>query len=128
MPSDAVVSALSHHVVFELRAVDPVPPRVGTSDAPATVPDGAHGHTETHLVWWFRTTPGCVEAHYRFDEAYAHAHPECVDPAHLAMLHALLTFKLFDDGDVLVPPKQLLGVLRWPRFEERRRPLAMSEI
>ena len=63
-----------------------------------------------------------------FSHVTERAHPESLDRAHLAMLHALITFKLFDDGDVLIPPRQLAGVVRWPGLDERRRPLALSEI
>ena len=117
-------------VTFELRAVDPTGPRVETlsPDAPRPVPaEGAVVREGPGLSQWFIARGGEVEAHYLFDDAYAGAHPEALDAAHLAMLHALLTFKLFDDGDVLIPPRQLAGVVRWPGLDERRRPLALSE-
>ena len=114
--------AALHHVTLRLRAHDPVEPRLDDDDAPP--PAGAVVHEEPHVAWWFVARPGEVEAHYRFDAAYAAAHPEALDRAHLAMLAALLTFKLFDDGDVLIPPRQLAGVLRWPSLDERPRPLA----
>lgn len=113
-----------HHVTFLLRADNPVEPRV--DDAPPAAPDDARG--DGHLTHWFSARDGVVEAHYVFDDVYATAHPEALDARHLAMLHALLTFKLFDDGEVLIPPTQLAGVLRWPRTDEARRALGMSEI
>ena len=120
-----------HHVTFELRAVDPTGPRVEriAPDAPRPAPvEGAVVREGPGLSQWFTARGGVVEAHYVFDEAYVGAHPEALDAAHLAMLHALITFKLFDDGDVLIPPRQLAGVVRWPGLDERRRPLALSEI
>lgn len=112
----------AHHVALRLRAFDPVAPVVDAADV--APPPGALTHEEPHVAWWFVARPGEVEAHYRFDASYAAAHPEALDVAHLAMLAALLTFKLFDDGDVLIPPRQLAGVLRWPSLDERPRPLA----
>ncbi len=122
---------MRHHVTFVLRAFDPVAPLVEAlaPEAPAPrAPEGAVARDEPHLAQWFTARAGVVEAHYVFDEAYAAAHPEALDRAHLAMLHALLAFKLFDDGEVLIPPRQLAGVVRWPSIDEPRRPLASSEI
>ncbi len=116
-----------HHVTFLLRPFDPVSPRCESVEAEPVIPAGAMVRYEEHLTHWFVATPGGVEAHYVFDDAYARAHPEALDAAHLAMLHALITFKLFDDGEVLVPPTQLAGVLRWPRIHETRRPLVSHE-
>lgn len=110
-----------HHVALRLRAYDPVAPVIDAAEA--APPEGAATHEEPHVAWWWVARGGEVEAHYRFDDAYARAHPEALDPAHLAMLAALLTFKLFDDGEVLIPPRQLAGVLRWPRVDEPRRAL-----
>ncbi len=120
--------SLSHHVVFVLRAVDPVAPVVTLESEPVTPPEGAVVREGPHVTQWFLARGSLVEAHYLFDDVYAAAHPEALDRAHLAMLHALLTFKLFDDGDVLIPPRQLAGVVRWPAIDERRKPLASSEI
>lgn len=120
--------SLSHHVIFVLRAVDPVAPVITSESAPVTPPEGAVVRSTPHLTQWFTARGSLIEAHYLFDDEYAKAHPESLDRAHLAMLHALLTFKLFDDGDVLIPPRQLAGVVRWPRVDEPRKPLASSEI
>lgn len=120
-----------HHVTFVLRAFDPLGPRVDSlaDEAPRpTPPEGAVAREGPSLTQWFTARDGVVEAHYLFDDAYVGAHPEALDAAHLAMLHALITFKLFDDGDVLIPPRQLAGVVRWPGLDEHRRPLALSEI
>ncbi len=114
-----------HHVALRLRASDPVDPAI--DDAPVPPPPGATRHDEPHVGWWFVVRAGEVEAHYDFDADYAAAHPEALDVRHLTMLAALLTFKLFDEGDVLIPPRQLAGVLRWPARDERRRPLAAAE-
>ena len=114
-----------HHVALRLRAYDPVEPAVDACDVPA--PAGAVTREVPHLTQWFVVRDGEVEAHYRFDAVYAAAHPEALDRAHLAMLAALLTFKLFDDGEVLISPQQLAGVLRWPTVEEPRRTLAAAE-
>jgi hypothetical protein len=118
-----------HHVVFVLRSVDPVSPVVETvTEESPLPPSGAMVREGPHLLQWFTARAGTVEAHYLFDDAYVAAHPEALDRAHLAMLHALLTFKLFDDGEVLIPPRQLAGVVRWPGIDERRKPLVSSEI
>jgi len=60
---------------------------------------------------------------YRFDDAYLRAHPEATDPRHLAMLHALLTFKLFDEGVLVAPGPMLPGALRWPGIDTPRKAL-----
>lgn len=109
-----------HRVVFCLRAQDPVAPRRDAVEHPSPPPPGAVVCEGPHLAWWFRAGDGEVEARYHFDDAYAQAHPEALDDAHLSMLHALLNLKLFDDGDVLISPKQLRGVLRWPAVDEPR--------
>ena len=114
-----------HHVGLRLRAYDPVAPVVDAAEVPAL--PGALTHEAPHVAWWITTRDGEVEAHYRFDDVYAAAHPEALDRAHLTMLAALLTFKLFDDGEVLVPPRQLAGVLRWPAVNEPRRAHAADE-
>ncbi len=121
--------SLRHHVAFVLRAVNPVEPLVeALPDQPPRPPSDAVVREGDHLTQWFTARAGAVEAHYLFDDAYVAAHPESLDRAHLAMLHALITFKLFDDGDVLIPPRQLAGVVRWPAADERRKALASSEI
>lgn len=114
-----------HHVTFLLRSIDPVAPRVERvePDAAPRPPEGARAHEDAHLAQWVIARGASVEAHYVFDDDYAKAHPEALDAAHLAMLHALITFKLFDDGDVLIPPAQLAGVLRWPAIDRARKPL-----
>ena len=116
---------MPHHVALRLRAYDPVEPVVDAREVPA--PPEATTREVPHLTQWFVVRDGEVEAHYSFDAVYAAAHPEALDRAHLAMLAALLTFKLFDDGEVLIPPQQLAGVLRWPTVEEPRRALAGAE-
>ncbi len=78
---------------------------------------------DAHLCERVTLTPHRVEAEWRFDEAYAAAHPEALDPRHLALLHALLVFKLFDDGELIVPPAQAEAALRWPTTAVPRRAL-----
>lgn len=115
-----------NRVVFRLRAADPVGVTRDVVHTPDAPPAGAQVTEAPHLTWWYVTRDGEVEAHYLFDEVYAAAHPEALDPAHLAMLHALLNVKLFDDGDVLISPRQLRGVLKWPGVEEPRRALVAA--
>lgn len=108
-----------------LRAVDPVGPSVEAHHGPwPEPPEGAMVRREAHLLQWVIVRGGgVVEGHYVFDERYVAAHPESVDATHLSLLHALLSFKLFDDGEVLVPPAQVAGSLRWPGTDEARKPL-----
>lgn len=116
-----------NRVVFRLRATDPVGftrDVVATPDAP---PAGAVVTALPHLTWWYVSRGDEVEARYLFDEVYAAAHPEALDPAHLALLHALINVKLFDDGDVLISPRQLRGVLQWPGVDEPRRALSARD-
>lgn len=111
-----------HHVVFSLRAENPEGFSVRRNVDPKSLPPRGELFEESpHLVWWLSHGDAAVTAHYVFDEVYAAAHPEALDPRHLALLHSLLNFKLFDDGDLLVPPRQLRGALRWPRLDEARR-------
>jgi len=49
---------------------------------------------------------GRARARYVFDGDYARAHPEALDAGHQAMVHAIITAKLFDDGEVIVTPTQ----------------------
>ncbi|MEZ4394974.1 MAG: hypothetical protein R3A48_28185 [Polyangiales bacterium] len=97
-----------HRVTFTLRAEDPVGFQLGADgDHLPALPEGDAAERSPHLTWWFTARDGFVEAHYLFDDDYVAAHPEALDRRHLALLHALLNFKLFDDGDLLVSPRQL---------------------
>jgi hypothetical protein len=116
-----------NRVIFHLRAEDPVGPVRDAPALPDAPPAGAQVTEAPHLTWWYVTRDDGVEAHYLFDEVYAAAHPEALDPAHLGLLHALLNVKLFDDGDVLISPRQLRGVLKWPGVEEPRRALGARD-
>lgn len=109
-----------HHVALRLLAADPTAPVREELSAPPRPPPGAWAEDTPHLLWWFAAGDGWVEAHYLFDDAYAASHPEALDEGHLALLHALLNVKLFDDGDVLISPTQLRGALRWPAVDEPR--------
>lgn len=92
-------------------------------ELPDEPPPGAVTRTDAHLTQWVLVTPTRIDAGYTFDDDYARAHPEALDPRHLALLHALLVFKLFDDGDVIVPPQQVEAALRWPAIDRPRRAL-----
>lgn len=119
---------MSHwHVTLGLRAEDPVGPVIECCDGPwPEPPEGVISRREEHLLQWVSVlADGTVEGHYVFDEGYVSAHPESVDMNHLAMLHALLCFKLFDDGVVVVPPAQVAGSLRWPALGERRKTFSL---
>jgi hypothetical protein len=116
-----------NRVIFRLRAADPVGFARDVVDTPDAPPAGAQVTETPHLTWWYVTRDDEVEAHYLFDAVYAAAHPEAHDAAHLALLQALLNVKLFDDGDVLISPRQLRGVLKWPGVEEPRRALTARD-
>lgn len=117
---------MRHYVVFALAPEDPPPFAVHRLDPSGPLPappEGARVERSEHLTQWVIAGPARVEGHYLFDDDYARAHPEALDPAHLGLLHALLNFKLFDDGDLLLAPRQLAGALRWPAVDEPRRAL-----
>jgi hypothetical protein len=110
-----------HRVRFVL---DPERHIAPTLDAlPDEAPPGALTRRDEHLAQWVHVGAARIEAGYAFDDAYALAHPEALDPRHLALLHALLVFKLFDDGEVIVPPPQVEAALRWPAIDRPRRAL-----
>lgn len=114
---------MRHHVVFALAPEDPPPyslRALAASEPAPEPPEGARVERAAHLTQWIVAGDARVEGHYVFDDDYARAHPECLDPAHLSLLHALLNFKLFDDGDLLLAPRQLAGALRWPAIDEPR--------
>lgn len=110
---------MRHRVRFVLDAELHVPPAVDEAEG-TVAPPGAMRREEEHLAQWVLMTPTRVEAEYVFDEAYARAHPESLDGRHLSLLHALLVFKLFDDGEVIVPPQQVEAALRWPAIDRPR--------
>lgn len=117
---------MRHYVVFALAPEDPLPFSLAHLDADApdpTPPEHARVTHGPHLTQWVIASAARVEGHYLFDDDYARAHPEALDPRHLGLLHALLNFKLFDDGDLLLAPRQLAGALRWPALDEPRRAL-----
>ena len=110
-----------HRVRFVLDPERHVSP---TLDAlPEEPPPSAVTRVDEHLTQWVDITATRIDAGYTFDEEYARAHPEALDARHLALLHALLVFKLFDDGEVIVPPPQVEAALRWPGIDRPRRAL-----
>ena len=112
---------MTHRVRFVLDPEQHIAP---TLDAlPDDPPPSAVTRVDEHLTQWVDITPTRIDAGYAFDEAYARAHPEALDARHLALLHALLVFKLFDDGEVIVPPAQVEAALRWPAIDRPRRAL-----
>lgn len=114
---------MGYRVSFVLdpeRHVDPVLDRGAPPEPP---PPGALTRVEEHLAQWVLIGPTRIDAGYAFDEDYARAHPEALDARHLSLLHALLVFKLFDDGEVIVPPPQVEAALRWPAIDRPRRAL-----
>lgn len=113
-----------HRVVFCLRPEDSVGPRVERHAEPPEHLSPPLAGGDDHLAWGFVAGADEATAWYLFDESYARAHPESLDPAHLGLLHALLEFKLFDDGALIAPRPMISGALRWPRTAEPRRPLA----
>jgi len=118
-----MTTALPYRVVFELSPRDPTSPQVTRDAGPESPPEGATCTTRPHLAEWFLPRLDGVTAVYRFDDTYLQAHPEAVEPGHLGMLHALLTFKLFDEGWLVAPAAMLPGSLRWPGVETPRKPL-----
>jgi hypothetical protein len=115
--------SLRYHVTLTLRAWNPVEPQVG----PCAVEPPAEAHRTPHLTWWVETDDGAnpvVRAHYVFDEGYARAHPEALDPTHLSLLQSLVNLKVFDDGERVLLGATLEGSLRWPAVDERRASLA----
>jgi hypothetical protein len=112
---------MTHRVRFVLDPERHVAPLVdGPPEAP---PPGAAVRDDGHLAQWVLIGATRIDAGYEFDEAYAVAHAEALDPRHLSLLHALLVFKLFDDGEVIVPPPQVEAALRWPPIDRPRRAL-----
>jgi hypothetical protein len=112
---------MTHRVRFVLDPERHVTPLVdGPTDPP---PPNAQFRSDAHLTQWVLIGPTCIDAGYEFDDDYAVAHPEALDPRHLSLLHALLVFKLFDDGEVIVPPPQVEAALRWPPIDRPRRAL-----
>ncbi|MBI5513905.1 MAG: hypothetical protein HY909_09065 [Deltaproteobacteria bacterium] len=112
-----------YHVTLTLRAWDPVEPTLseGAFEPPA------RAHRAPHLSWWVDTAEApvpTVSAHYLFDDAYARAHPEALDRAHLTLLQGLVNLKAFDDGERVLHGATLEGALRWPAEGERRASLA----
>lgn len=114
-----------HHVVLVLSQRNPTAPAYSLALDDLSIP--AYARHEPHLTQWVTATPSpdaAIEAHYVFDDVYVRAHPEAMDPRHLGLLHALLTAKLLDDGDVLATPQMLEGSCRWPSVGQRRKSLA----
>lgn len=110
-----------HRVIFALRGADLSEPELTRDlDAPPAAPDGAVVRNEPNLRQWFVAVPDAVTATYVFDDEYLVAHPEAVEARHLRLLHALLAFKLFDEGDLIAPPPMLAGALRWPSIDTPR--------
>lgn len=113
---------MRHRVRFVLDAELHVAPMIDEAVSDEAPPD-AMRREEEHLAQWVLMTPTRIDAAYLFDAAYVEAHPESLDERHLALLHALLVFKLFDDGEVIVPPQQVEAALRWPAIDRPRRAL-----
>lgn len=73
---------------------------------------------ESSLVQCVDQAPdGAVVAWYLFDGVYVRAHPEAVDPEHLAILHGTVAAKIFDDGVVVLDREGLAASLRWRGVE-----------
>ncbi len=116
-----------HHIILVITQRNPPPPVIALSDARSLAPSNAR--VEPHITQWLVVHPSpdaTIEAHYVFDDVYAAAHPESLDTAHLAMLHALLTAKLLDDGDVIATAAMLDGSCRWPTVGRPRRSLVTA--
>ncbi len=114
---------MHHQVIFVLDPERHVAPVLEAAPSPADPPADAVTRIDEHLTQWVLITPTRIDAGYVFDEPYAQAHPEALDARHLSLLHALLVFKLFDDGEVIVPPPQVEAALRWPPMDRPRRAL-----
>ena len=112
---------MTHRVRFVLDPELHVAPSV--DGPPEDAPVDALVRVDEHLTQWLRISPTRIDAGYAFDDDYLRAHPESLDGRHLALLHALLVFKLFDDGEVIVPPPQVEAALRWPAIDRPRRAL-----
>ncbi len=64
-----------------------------------------------------------VEARYAFDARYAEAHPESLDPAHLALWHGTIAAKLHDDGAIVLGDESIVASLHWRSVRTKSRPL-----
>ncbi len=58
-------------------------------------------------------------ARYLFDHEHALAHPETLDPVHLALAHGTIAAKLFDDGAVVLTDEGVRASLRWRATDAR---------
>ncbi len=56
---------------------------------------------------------GLLVARYLFDHEHALAHPEALDPVHLALAHGTIAAKLFDDGAIVLTDEGVRASLRW---------------
>lgn len=113
-------------VTIELFPVNPGEYRIETPETAPAIPADARVVDE-HLTQWLELTHDAtdrVTARYLFDARYHAAHPESTEAAHLAMFQALLTAKLFDDGELVVTDAQLHGSLLWPATDTPRASLA----
>ena len=117
---------MSHRVRFVLDPELHVDPSLDDAHDDVSPPPGAVTRVEAHLTQWVLISPTRIDGGYVFDDDYAGAHPEALDRRHLSLLHALLVFKLFDDGEVIVPPPQVEAALRWPAIDRPRRALGGS--
>ncbi|MDP3276744.1 MAG: hypothetical protein Q8Q09_16210 [Deltaproteobacteria bacterium] len=60
-----------------------------------------------------------LTARYLFDARYAWAHPQSIDPGHLALVHGIIQAKLYDEGALILDPAGIEASLRWRLAHQR---------
>jgi hypothetical protein len=61
--------------------------------------------------------PEWVCARYVFDGVHAAAHPQLLEPEHVAILHGTMAAKLIDEGALVLEPDGIAASLRWVSTE-----------